>query len=256
MDVPNESKRTLRVYLPEDFSFEKRYPVLYMCDAQNIVDRYTSAFGEWDFDEHIHSLLKEGYSSFIIVGFDCPRFPPFRIAEYTLVKSPMKYRKLPCKPYGRKYGDFMVNVIKPLIDKTFPTMPEQEYTGFGGSSMGGLCAFDMANLYPETFGFSLSFSPAFYIFKNEEFKEEIASRTFYPNEQKYFFYTGGKDLDAKLLPGTISMYRYLKKIGFDDEHVALTVDSEFGHCEAAWSAYVEKAIKFWLKKGAPNFSGE
>lgn len=247
MEVPYEQKRTLRVYLPEGFSFDKSYPVMYMCDAQNIVDRYTSAYGEWDFDEHIHNLLKQGYPSFIIVGFDCPKNPFNRAREYTMSETHFKSHGKDVKGYGQDYAKYMINVIKPLIDQTFPTIQEQEYTAFGGSSMGGLCAFDIASLYPETFGFSLSFSPAFFVLKTDLYKKEVANRTFYPNEQKYFFFSGCKDLDARILPGTVNMYRYMKKIGFDDEHVALVVDSEYGHCEAAWSAYVEKAIKFWLK---------
>lgn len=247
MDVPFEQKRTLRVYLPEDFDFNQRYPVMYMCDAQNIVDRYTSAYGEWDFDDHMHNLLRQGSRSFIIVGLDCPVDVYHRVEEYTLSKSHFKkYRH--AKGYGDKYAKYIMNVIKPLIDKTFPTEKSQEYTAFGGSSMGGICAFEMVTRFPEVFGFCLSFSPAFYIMKSDEYQKETEARKFYPNEQKYYFFTGGKDLDAKIIPGTIKMYRYMKKIGFDDEHVALTVDSEFGHCEAAWSAYVEKAIKFWLKK--------
>ena len=246
VDVPFEQKRTLRVYLPEDYDQTKRYPVLYMCDAQNIVDRYTSAYGEWDIDEHMHALIKEGKKSFIVAGLDCPKAPAHRIREYSLSNAPIIYRKV-SKPYGKLYSEYIINVIKPLIDKTFKTLKDRENTGFGGSSMGGLCAFDMVSLYPEVFSFALCFSPAFLVLKRREYFDEVRKRTFYPDEQKFYLYTGGADLDAKILPGTIKMYKELKKRGFDENHLALLVDSEVGHCEASWSKYFKNAIRFWQK---------
>lgn len=259
MDVPFEQTRTLRVYLPEDFDPNKRYPIMYMCDAQNIVDRYTSAYGEWDFDETMHRLIKQGYRSFIVAGLDCPKNILNRIREYTISKANYKiseyeankanYKgKKPPHGYGDKYAKYLIEVIKPMIDKYFPTEKDREYTSFGGSSMGGLCAFDMVSTNPEVFSFALSFSPAFFVMNQKEYKEDIHSRIFYPNEQKYYFFTGGADLDAKIMPGTIKMYEYMKRLGFDDEHVALLVDSERGHCEASWSHYLINACKFWLKK--------
>ena len=246
VDVPFEQKRTLRVYLPEDYDQEKRYPVLYMCDAQNIVDRYTSAYGEWDIDEHMHALIKEGKKSFIVAGLDCPKVPTHRVREYALSKTQIIYKKV-AKQYGNKYSEYIVNVIKPLIDRTFKTLKDRENTGFGGSSMGGLCAFDMVSLYPEVFSFALCFSPAFLMHRGREYFDEIRNRTFYPDEQKFYFFSGGADLDARILPGTIKMYKEMKKLGFDENHVVLLVDSEVGHCEASWSKYFKNAIRFWQK---------
>lgn len=248
MDVPHEQNRTLRVYLPENYNENERYPVIYMCDAQNIVDRYTSAYGEWDIDEHMHSLIKEGYHSFIVVGFDCTKKPINRMREYTMCDAHFHNRAIPFKGYGKKYAKYMIDVLKPLIDETFNTLPEREYTAFGGSSMGGLCAFDIVSMYPETYSFALSFSPAFFVMRHREYQKEVEAREFYPEEQKFFFFSGGKDLDAKILPGTIKMYNYLRKIGFDDDHVGMIIDSEVGHCEASWSKYFKKAMRFWLPK--------
>jgi len=42
------SKRKIWVYLPEGYeNNNKRYPVLYMQDGQNLFDEYTGNFGEW-----------------------------------------------------------------------------------------------------------------------------------------------------------------------------------------------------------------
>ena len=76
-------KRIVRVYLPEDFDKNKKYPVLFMADGQNIVDKFTSAFCAWDIDVHQHNLIQQGYPSFIVVGIDCPKDPVHRALEYS-----------------------------------------------------------------------------------------------------------------------------------------------------------------------------
>ena len=50
LPVLEQKKRTVRVFLPEGYSTNKKYPVLYMADGQNIVDKYTTASGAWDID--------------------------------------------------------------------------------------------------------------------------------------------------------------------------------------------------------------
>ena len=52
-------KRHVRVWLPESYEFgdsEKRYPVAYFADGQNLVDRHLSAYGDWHLDRVIHQL--------------------------------------------------------------------------------------------------------------------------------------------------------------------------------------------------------
>ena len=76
-------KRTVRLYVPNKLKTGEKYPVLFMADGQNAVDKYTSAFGAWDMDFHQHNLRKEGYPPFIIVGIDCPYNPSHRALEYS-----------------------------------------------------------------------------------------------------------------------------------------------------------------------------
>ena len=63
-----QEKRCVRVWLPEDY-FEnqnKKYPVIYFADGQNLVNQNLCAFGCWKLDlvAHSHSL------SFIAVGIE------------------------------------------------------------------------------------------------------------------------------------------------------------------------------------------
>ena len=56
--------------------------VIYFSDGQNLVDRYLSAFGEWEFDKTVNRLMKEGYQGVIAVGIDCPKEPLERTKEF------------------------------------------------------------------------------------------------------------------------------------------------------------------------------
>lgn len=248
LSVPYEKKRTLRVYLPEEYDGKKRFPVMYLCDAQNMVDKYTSAFGEWNFDERMVETTKEGYSPFIIVGCDCPKKPFNRMREYIMEETPIARNKEPVKGYGKIYAKDIVTKIKPEIDRVFMTLPDKEHTAHGGSSMGGLFSFDIVSSYPDVFSFALSFSPAFFVMKVKEYEEAVAKRNYQINKQKYFFFSGDQDLDARILPGTLKMYKYMKKLGFDWEHNALLIVSTLGHNERSWNEVLNQAIKFWNMK--------
>lgn len=250
MDVPYEKRRTLRVYLPEDFSFDKNYPVMYMSDVQNAVDRYSSAYGEWDIDEHMHELLLEGYPSFIVVGMDCPKNPMHRICEYTLPKFKRIKNDFEgdiyINSYGREYAEYLINKIMPEIRATFPIKTDRNSTAFGGSSMGGLISFDIVTEYKDVFGYSLSFSPACGLFDPHVYKKELDKRAF-DTTQKIYLYCGGLDLEQILLPATKTLYSYLQNRGYSAENIALKIDLNETHNEAAWSKYFVEAVKFWLK---------
>ncbi len=78
-------KRNIRVWTPEDYDKDdtaKRYPVVYMHDAQNLFDSATSFAGEWKVDETITDLMKDSTLSggAIVVGIDNSEY---RMREYT-----------------------------------------------------------------------------------------------------------------------------------------------------------------------------
>ena len=250
-----ESKRKVRVWLPEDYDFDnpdKRYPVIYFSDGQNLVDRYLSAFGEWELDKTVHKLMKEGLSGVIAVGIDCSKDPFYRTQElcppYKPQQAIAKLAPAHLKPCANAYVDYIVNEIKPVIDQVFYTLSDKEYTGIGGSSMGGIMAYYAYIYRPDIFGFSLSFSPAFFFYKKNEWyhinDEHNVSKD---HNGKVFLYTGGKEFEKKFLKPTMNTYFYLLKKGFSNDQVALIVDTNEIHHEAAWAKYLPEALRFWLK---------
>src|SRR5438093_1271327 len=53
-------ERTLRLYLPPSYEAlpDRRYPVIYMHDAQNLFDDATSFAGEWGVDEALDEFAR------------------------------------------------------------------------------------------------------------------------------------------------------------------------------------------------------
>ncbi|MDX2136465.1 MAG: alpha/beta hydrolase-fold protein, partial [Chloroflexota bacterium] len=56
--------RDVLVWLPPDYeTSERRYPVIYMHDGQNLFDNATSYAGEWQADETMTALSSEGLAA-------------------------------------------------------------------------------------------------------------------------------------------------------------------------------------------------
>ena len=251
MNVPfDDEKRHIRVWLPEDYDFDdnkKTFPVIYFSDGQNLVNKYLTAFGDWGLDKVAHKLYKEKGISFIAVGVDSPRDDRKRTSELAPPVCIDKDKEMP-KPYADKFTDFIVNDLRPIINKLFHTKKEFEYTAIGGSSMGGIMAFYGAVRHPSVFGFSLDFSPAFLIYNQPHWMEMLKSYNVdKAKNTKFFFYVGGVDYEGWFVSLTFKTYKYMEKLGFDHNNMALIYDSREIHHEAAWNKYLGDAIEFWLK---------
>src|SRR3954468_11871122 len=136
-DFPSEhlgNTRPLAVYLPPGYGDDpdRRYPVFYLQDGQNLFDPAT-AFGgvPWRADETAERLIRDRtIEPVILVGVGNTAD---RLDEY----GPKAGRR---EPPGREfpYARFLVEEVKPVIDRMYATRPERKYTAVGGSSMGGL----------------------------------------------------------------------------------------------------------------------
>ena len=248
-----ENRRTIRVWLPSNYDFNnanKRFPVIYMSDGQNLVDRYLSAYGDWKLDKTIERLIKEGNEGLILVGIDCPKDPLERTKElcppYEPTKKIFKSEGSYFVGSADKYIDYIVNELKPLIDKLFFT--DINNTAIGGSSMGGIMAFFAYIYKPNVFNFSLSFSPAFFFYKKKDWFAILDKYDINPNKNgQLFLYSGGKDFEKMFLKPTIETYEYLLKRRFNNDQLALLVDTNEIHHEDAWAKYAYEALKYWLR---------
>lgn len=224
--------RKIWVYTPEGYKTAgKKYPVIYMHDAQNLFDASTSYSGEWKVDEILDSLKQP---EVIVVGIEHGNEK--RIDELT----PFPHEKYGGGK-GDKYLSFLVETLKPHIDVVYPTLSEAENTTIMGSSLGGLISFYGALKYPEIFGKAGVFSPSFWF--SEEIYKFVEGREI-ENSTKFYF-VGGTGEGEEMIPDLKKMYDLLKEKGLSEENMHIKIVKDGQHNEAAWSREFPEAFS-WL----------
>lgn len=155
LDMPQlHRQRRIQIFLPADYyTLRKKYPVLYMQDAQNIYSKNGQAKNSWRVDSLLNTLPADKQA--IIVGID--HGGSLRIGEYDPWDS--KY----AKGEGSAYTEFMVKTLKPYIDAHYRTRPDARHTAIAGSSMGALIALYATLKYPGIYNNAGLFSGAFWI---------------------------------------------------------------------------------------------
>ena len=207
-----ELKKSRRVValLPHDYAqqTQKRYPVLYLQDAQNLFDD-KAPFGNWAIDKKLAVLAEQGMGDVIVIAVD--HGGETRINEFL---PPTKNTKLGTSE-GRKYVKFIAKTVKPLIDTQFRTLPDRLHTGIGGSSMGGLISIYAGLIHPEVFGRLMVFSPSLWAVQNAPF---AAIRFVKPIPTKIYAYAGGKE-GANVVPNVKNFQNAIQTQGFDDTKI-------------------------------------
>jgi len=150
--------RAVSVYLPLQYleEEERRFPVLYLQDGQNLIDGRTSyiAGKTWNAHTTADRLTEAGeIEPLILVGVANTGLR--RMAEYT----PTRDFKMGGGE-GRSYGRLLIEELKPWIDRSYRTLPDAENTGVGGSSLGGLISLYLGFAHPEVFGKIAVMSPS------------------------------------------------------------------------------------------------
>ena len=181
-----KTTKNIWVYLPKNYeNSTKKFPVIYMHDAQNLFDKTTSYAGEWNIDETLDSLNAE----VIVIGIE--NGGEKRMEELT----PFKNEK-----YGggnaNNYLDFTVNTLKPFVDKTYRTKSDAKNTCIFGSSLGGLISYYALLKYPKIFGKAGIFSPSFWFNRKEIF--ELTDKT-KKLKSKIYFLCGDNEGDVDVI---------------------------------------------------------
>ena len=216
--------RDVIVWLPPFYFIEpeQRYPVLYMHDGQNIFDPKTSAFKvDWQLDETVDSLIRNGLmQEIIIIGI---YNTPDRSSEYAENDT------------GYSYMNFIIDSLKPFIDRNYRTLIGKEFTATGGSSLAGLIAFMLAWEYPDVFSMAACISPAFNIGRYN-IVDNVSSFEREKKDIKIYIDNGDNELDDSLQTGVDEMLVELKLKGFkegNDLYFYRAKNSE--HSERFWA---------------------
>lgn len=232
----NRSRR-IWLYLPPDYhSTEKRYPVLYMQDGQNLFDIRTSFAGEWKVDEHLDSLFLLGDPGCIVVGID--NGGANRINEYSPWVHPQHGGG-----QGDEYMEFIIETLKPHIDENYRTLTDAPNTGIMGSSMGGLISFYGGITRQDVFGKIGAFSNSFW-FSSASFS--LPGEWEYQDGTKIYMIAGGMEGSGQgQVRDMERMQDSLFQNDYPDSQVIALVDPNGTHSESYWARSFTAAYQ-WL----------
>jgi predicted alpha/beta superfamily hydrolase len=239
------NRRDVLVYLPPGYRrfSRRRYPVLYLQDGQNIFDAATSFSGvEWGVDETAERLIRKNLiEPTIIVAI--ANTGENRIHEYAptpgVIDARAK-RKKRSRGLAREYGHFLIEELKPYIDKRYRTKREASSTGLGGSSLGGLVTLAIGILFPDAFTRLIVMSPSiwwddFAIYRLVDMiKEKPPLKIWLDTGTAEPGWEQARELRDRLVEKEWRRYddlQYMEVEGAD-------------HSEAAWAARVDPALRF------------
>ncbi len=236
--VDGQNPRGIWIYLPPGYQqSSERYPVLYMHDGQNLFDAKTAFSGEWGVDEAMDSLIKSGISASIVVGINNSAD---RMREY----NPYDHEKFG-ESMADRYLAFIINELKPYVDRTYRTKTNAANTIIAGSSMGGLISYYAAMKFPEVFAKAGFFSSSFWI---SPALFDLKPNTVLSTQNKYFFYMGELEGDEHLKNSA----NYAEQLALMGEPYILNYTIANGeHQEKYWSKSFPVFYK-WMMGNASN----
>jgi predicted alpha/beta superfamily hydrolase len=232
-----DNVRDLLVYLPPTYEAdERRYPVVYMHDGQNLFDPATSFAGEWAVDQTLDAASEAGVEVIVVA---IPNMGPARADEY----SPFLDQRHKGGGRGEAYLRFIIDTIKPRVDADFRTLPGREHTGIAGSSLGGLISLYGFFRRRDVFGFAGIKSPALW----------FADRAVLRWVERQPFAGGRLYIDVGMREGqnTLNDVLRLRDIlqwkGYRNLHDLLcVVDTAGDHSERAWARRLHRQMRFLL----------
>jgi predicted alpha/beta superfamily hydrolase len=233
-----EHDRTIVVYVPPGHDTGGlHYPVLYLHDGQNVFDQATAFGDEWRVDETAQQLITGGrIAPLIVVGVY--NSGEHRLDEYTPTARPDKGGG----GHADDYGKMLVEELKPFIDTTYRTRPDQEHTAMGGSSLGGLLTLHLGLRYPTTFGKLAVLSPSVW-WDDRVILREVEALPTKPKQRVWL--DAGTREGSEVIPDARMLRDALLAKGWVIAEDFMYYEARGGeHNEKSWAKRVGPVLKF------------
>lgn len=263
--------RRVQIWLPSSYkSNGPKHAVLYMHDGQNLFDKATAGYGmEWQVDETLDRLIREKKVRLtIVVGISNT---PKRLRDYVPSKAfahlPPEYLDRVRGLYGgdplsEGYLRFIVDELKPRIDRDYRVHADRANTMIMGSSMGALISLYAINEYPKVFGGAGMVSTHWPLFLPAEGKSlsegeyEAVSSAFdryltpalaSPSTHRLYFDHGTETLDSNYARYQARIDRVVAAKGYrrDVNWVSRNFPGQ-AHNEISWASRLEIPLRFLL----------
>ncbi len=239
--------RQLRVWLPPGYSAPenqgRHYPVFYLNDGQNLFDPATAYIGvDWQADEAAGRLIGENrIPPLIIVGIDN--------AQKDRAKEYLPYRSFSppvMRPQGKRYPDFLLNEVMPLIYQHYRIARGPENTGLGGSSLAAIISLYTVMSRPGVVGRLLLESPSLFVSNRQLVKSSRAFRQ-WPARIYMAIGTredGSEDRDRQVVNDVRNLEHILRRAGLSDDRLRVRIDEGATHNEREWAKRFPDALTF------------
>jgi enterochelin esterase-like enzyme len=263
--------RHVDVWLPADYDPARRYQVLYMQDGQMLFDARTTWNQQaWAADVAVSRLVREGrIEGTLIVGIW--NGGEQRYAEY----YPQKFLALAPEPLRREYVDkaargraqadaylrFVVEELKPEIDRRYATRPGRDSTFVLGASMGGLISLYALCEYPQVFGGAAGLSTHWVGIPTAWGPERLRNGALPlaalnylqqllppPGAHRIYIDRGTDALDTLYAPALNLAAELLRDRGYAASAATTRVVEGTGHNERDWAARLPEVLQFLMPR--------
>lgn len=262
--------RRVDIWLPENYTKDKKYSVVYMHDGQMLFDeRITWNHQEWKVDEVAAQLMNDSITNeFIVVA-------PFNINE---LRHSEYFPQKPFESLSTKVKDslfeearqnnfkldsvtsdyylkFIVKELKPYIDSNYSVKTDREHTFVVGSSMGGLISMYAICEYPDVFGGAACLSTHWPGGNPNE--NDLLANTFFeymeenvppPKNHKIYFDFGTETLDKFYPKYEKTVNKIFKDKGYDASNFKNLKFEGADHSELSWQKRIHIPLTFLLEK--------
>lgn len=259
--------RNVDVWLPDDYSKDKKYAVLYMHDGQMLFDSTTTwNKQEWQVDEVASRLMKENKTrDFIVVAMwniseirwqdYYPQktwdFIPKETQDQLIEEG--KANKYKIEFHADNYLKFITQEVKPFIDENYSVLTDPPNTFISGSSMGGLISMYAIFEYPQVFSGAACLSTHWTGSRPREnnplakgFFDYMKSKDLDPKTHKIYFDYGTETLDADYVQYAPLLDQIFEEKGFDASNFKNLKFEGAAHDEISWAKRLDIPFTFLL----------
>lgn len=259
--------RPVDVWLPNSYSADKKYNVLYMHDGQMLFDANTTwNKQEWKVDEWATTLMdEEKVNDFIVVAIHniaeirWQDLFPQKAFNYLTDEAKDSIQdisgKKDFKLNGDNYLKFIVEELKPEIDSQFSVYTNKENTFVMGSSMGGLMSMYAISEYPDVFAGAGCISTHWVGAQpqdNNPFPDAIFKymEANFPKAgaHKVYFDYGNKTLDKFYPQYAPRVDEILQAKGYTETDSENLFFENTAHAENSWNERLDQPLHFLLGK--------
>lgn len=258
----SDEVRTLRVYLPQDYSDNsEQYKVLYIHDGQNVFEDKDATFGRsWRMKSYLNNNeINHLHENIVVVALD--NSETRRYNEYSpwvceKPKSNFKENEV-YGGNGEEYGRFFAQDLRQYINKKYNVRNDFESTGICGSSMGGFITAYIAAKYSDIYSGVGVFSIASWFAEKEFLKYMRSSKN--SGNQKIYIQVGDNEtsdinnpyMKQWYVENSRNYYNVLKLLnnngmGDINKNIKMQVNIGEKHNEEAWGNHIGEFLKFWI----------